>query len=96
MLAVLKTAISDYLQGSDPQTGGGRRRSDEVGAWISNRSPASGVFAYEEVCESLGIDPDRLRKRLSSLKGHSAVLRLRSAPVRPTDQLLRAARVSVT
>lgn len=91
MLAVLKTAICDYLQGSDPQTREGRRLSDEVGAWMSKKSPASGVFAYEEVCESLGIDPDRLRQRLWLLANQSMVLRLRSSPVRPADQLLRAA-----
>jgi hypothetical protein len=92
MLAVLKTAISDYLQGSDPRTRESRRRSDEVGAWIGDRSTASGVFAYEEVCESLGIDADRLRKRLSSLESRSVVLRLRSLPVRPANQLPSAAR----
>jgi hypothetical protein len=91
MLAVLKTAIRDYLPSSDPQTRAGRRLSDEVGAWMSRKSPASGVFAYDEVCESLGIDPDRLRRRLSSLANQSMVLRLRSQPVRPAYQLLRAA-----
>jgi hypothetical protein len=91
-LAVLKTAISDFLGTSDPQTGEGRRRSDEVGAWINSRSTASGVFAYEEVCASLGIDADCLRKRLLSLQSRSVVLRLRSLPVRPANQLPSAAR----
>jgi hypothetical protein len=91
MLAVLKTAISDYLQGSDRQTSVGRQLSAEVSAWINSKSSASGVFAFEEVCESLGIDPDRLRKRLSSLANQSMVLRLRSSPVRPANQRLRSA-----
>ena len=86
MLAVLKTAISDYLQGSDSQTREGHRLSSEVGAWMDEKSTAAGAFAYEEVCESLGIDPDRLRQRLSWLANQSMVLRLRSAPVRPADQ----------
>jgi hypothetical protein len=90
MLAVLKTAISDYLQGSDRQTSVGRQLSAEVSDWINSKSPASGVFAFEEVCESLGIDPDRLRKRLSA--NQSMVLRLRSSPVRPANQRLRRAR----
>ncbi len=92
MLAVLKTAICDYLQGFDSQTREGRQRSAEVSAWISKKSPASGVFAFEEICESLGIDPDRLRQRLSSLANQSMVLRLRSSPVRPANQPLRTAR----
>jgi hypothetical protein len=51
------------------------------------------VFAFEEVCESLGIDPDRLRTRLSSLANQSMVLRLRSSsPVRTPNQRLRTAR----
>jgi hypothetical protein len=90
MLAVLKTAISDYLQGSDSRTRDGRRLSVEVGAWMSEKSTAAGVFAYEEVCESLGIDPDRLRQRLSWLANQSMVLRLQSSPVRPADQLRAA------
>lgn len=91
MLAVLKTAICDYLQGSDSQTREGRKLSGEVGAWMSEKSTAAGVFAYEEVCESLGIDPNRLRQRLSLLANQSMVLRLRSSPVLPVDQLRRAA-----
>jgi hypothetical protein len=96
MLAVLKTAIGDYLQGADSQTREGRRLSVEVGAWMSEKSTAAGVFAYEEVCESLGIDPDCLRQRLSWLVNQSMVLRLRSSPVLPVEQLRRAAQVSVT
>jgi hypothetical protein len=90
MLAVLKTAICDYLQGSDSQTREGHRLSIEVGAWMSEQSTAAGAFAYEEVCESLGIDPDRLRQRLISLANQSMVMRLRSSPVRPADQLRAA------
>jgi hypothetical protein len=90
MLAVLKTAISDYLQGSDSQTREGHRLSVEVGSWMSEKSTAAGVFAYDEVCESLGIDPDRLRQRLSWLANQSTALRLRSAPVGPADQLRAA------
>ncbi len=91
MLAVLKTAICDYLQGSDSQTREGHRLSVEVGVWMSEKSTAAGAFAYEEVCESLGIDPDCLRQRLSWLANQSKVLRLRSSPVLPVDQLGRAA-----
>jgi hypothetical protein len=91
MLAVLKTAICDYLQGCDRQTSVGRQRSAEVSAWINQKSTASGVFAFEEICESLCIDPDRLRKRLSSLAKQSMVLRLRASPVRSANQRLRKA-----
>jgi hypothetical protein len=90
-LSVLKAAISDFLQDCDRQTPVGRRPSDEVGACMTKKSRASGVFVFEEVCESLGIDPDRLRQRLSSLASQSTVLRPRSSPVRPANQRLRAA-----
>jgi hypothetical protein len=83
MLAVLKAAIADYLQGSEPQTREGRRLSDEAAAWISKGSSASGVFAYEEVCENLGIDPSRLRKRLAWLANQSMDARQPSLAVRP-------------
>jgi hypothetical protein len=92
MLAVLKTAIADYLQGSETQTREARRLSDEAAAWISKKSLASGVFAYEEVCESLGIDPSRLRKRLAWLANQSMDTRPQSLAVSPADQMLRAAR----
>ena len=87
MLAVLKTAISDYLQ-----EGQARSRSAEAGAWINSKSQASGVFAYDEVCESLGISPDRLRQGLRSLKSRSIVPRLRLQPVLPTNRPSRATR----
>jgi hypothetical protein len=93
MLAVLKTAICDYLQGSDSHTREGRRLSVEVGAWMSEKSTPVGVFAYQEICESLGIDPDRLRRRLSSLANQSMVRQLRSSPVRPADQVRGAVSV---
>jgi hypothetical protein len=89
MLAVLTTAISDYLRARGCH---GRGRSDEVGAWINNKSPACGVFAYEEICESLGIDPDRLREQLRSLESRSVVLRLRSQPVLPASRAPRDVR----
>ncbi len=91
MFAVLKTAISDYLRASEPQTRQGRTRS-EAGAWIMNKCPASGVLAYEMVCETLGIEPDCLRKELLSLARRSVVPRLRSQPVLPASRQVIAAR----
>jgi hypothetical protein len=92
LLAVLRNAITDYLQATDSQTREGRLRCHEVAAWFSNKRPASTIFAYEEICESLEIDPDRLRRWLWSRGNRSMVPRLRSQPVFPANRPPRAAR----
>jgi hypothetical protein len=92
LLAVLRTAITDYLRAADSQTRLGRRQCSEVGAWFSNKSPAPTILAYEDICESLGIDPDRLRRWLWSRGSHSTVPRLRSQPVFAANRPARAAR----
>jgi hypothetical protein len=90
LLAVLRTAITDYLRTSDSHTRQGRRQCNEVGAWFRSKFATPGIFAYEEICESLGIDPDRLRRWLWSRNSHSTVPRLRSQPVFPANRPARA------
>jgi len=90
MLAVLKTASCDYLQRSDPQKREERKRSDEVGAWSSKKSRASGVFAYEEVCESLGKLGEQVATAAAGPSIGSPATKAAGASDRDREQLLRA------
>jgi hypothetical protein len=92
MLAVLETAIFDYLQASASRNHDERRRAAEVSAWIDGRYRSTGIFAYEEVCENLGIDPNRLRKGLVELRQRSVVRRLRLERSRTVYRPLSPAR----
>ena len=65
MLAVLVDALQCLQTGVRSRTATQQRRSlaeAEVG-WISDRK-AQGPFAFETVCETLGINPDWLRESL--------------------------------
>lgn len=60
MLAVLEDAVrclQTYAKASTPIR---RRMFFEPEAWISDRT-ARGPFAFEAICEALGIEPNRLR-----------------------------------
>jgi len=92
MLAVLETAIFDYLQVAVSRNLDERRRAAEVSAWIDCRYRSTGVFGYEEVCENLGINPDSLRRGLLELRKRSVVPRLRLERSRTVYRPLAAAR----
>jgi hypothetical protein len=91
MLAVLV----DALQGPQNCTASDsvikRRRLAEVETWIADRD-AQGPFAFESVCEALGIDADYLRnglrawqrQQLSGMHSHRQVKR---SPNRPTGRI---------
>jgi|SRR5579885_1659288 len=66
MLAVLKDAIRIYLSDRHATTRERRIRFEETRRWFAERRGRGpdGLFAYENLCEALGIDPDHLRARL--------------------------------
>jgi pyrroloquinoline quinone (PQQ) biosynthesis protein C len=66
MLAVLKDAVRIYLSDRNATTRERRVRFEETRRWFAKRSGRrpDGLFAYENLCEALGIDPDHLRARL--------------------------------
>lgn len=63
MLAVLADAIHCYQTYVDSRSRAQRRLFVEAEAWLMDRR-ADGAFAFETVCEALGIDPNYLREGL--------------------------------
>ncbi len=66
MLAVLMDAVRIYLSDRKPNTRERRIRFEETRRWFEEpaHKGVRDIFAYENLCEVLGIQPDRLRARL--------------------------------
>jgi hypothetical protein len=85
MLAVLEDAMRCYLTYANSRSHAQRRLFVEAEAWLADRK-ADGAFAFETVCETLGIDPNCLREglrrwRLKELNGMNPRRLTRRAPV---------------
>ena len=63
LFAVLQDAIRCYFHSCPGKTYQRRLEFREVKRWFEDRSH-SGIFAFENVCELLGIDPGALRHSL--------------------------------
>jgi hypothetical protein len=63
MLAVLEDALRCVQTCAAARTPIRRRMFFEAQAWLSDRT-ARGPFAFEAVCDALGIQPNRLRDRI--------------------------------
>jgi hypothetical protein len=63
MLAVLEDAMRCYQAYSRSRNGAQRRLFVEAEGWLMDRR-ADGAFAFETVCEALGIEPSCLREGL--------------------------------
>ncbi len=70
LLAVLEQAFLD-LRGRGWHhincPGSRRRFRADAEAWFFG-APGDGIFAFENICDALGFDPDWIRKRLYALK----------------------------
>ena len=66
MAAVLADAIRLYLKYAQSPTVGGRREFRETADWVESPS-RSELYGFQSICETLGIDDERLRVRLRAL-----------------------------
>ncbi len=64
MLAVLEDAVDCYRKYARVREGQGHALFEEVNAWISSRDRVW-YFSYENICETLELNPDYLRRGLS-------------------------------
>jgi hypothetical protein len=85
MLAVLEDAMRCYQSCPNSSNRAQRRLFVEAEAWLMDRN-ADGPFAFETVCETLGIDPSCLREglrrwRLQQLDGQNPRRLARRSPV---------------
>jgi hypothetical protein len=85
MLAVLEDAVRCYLTYANSRSRAQRRLFVEAEGWLMDRK-ADGAFAFETICETLGIDPNCLREglrqsRLKELDGMNPRRLTRRSPV---------------
>ena len=72
LIAVLQDAINLYARTMGRKTHRHVEQFEEVNYWFE-ATGAQGLFAFENVCEILGIDTDRLRRWLNSLRANGPV-----------------------
>ena len=73
LLAILEDAIHCYRKFAGSRSPAGRAQFCEAEAWLMGGGD-DGVFAFDSVCEILGLDPEYVRRGL------------REAAVRPTAE----------
>lgn len=69
LLAVLEDGIRAFLKNARATHGRPLNLRREAFLWLT-MDDQSDVFAYEQICEALGIDADRLRQRVLSEAAH--------------------------
>lgn len=67
LLAVLEEAVRCYLTNMNGRSREQVIRFAEVRRWFYPRSDQQGLFAFESICDLLGIDADIFRRRLGSI-----------------------------
>ena len=74
MLAILEDAIACYQKYVFARESKGRTLFEEAEEWV--REEGSGtVFAFDSVCESLGLNPDYVRRGLAAWKENAEARR---------------------
>jgi hypothetical protein len=71
LLAVLEDGIRAYLKNARATHGRPLNLRREAFNWLTT-DDQSDVFAYESICEALGIDAGRLRQRVLSEAAHAS------------------------
>jgi len=61
MLAVMEDALRCFQRYAERPSSHNRKALPQAEAWISDRH-AEGPFAFRNICETLGIPPDSLRR----------------------------------
>ena len=96
MLAVLEEAVATFQRNTHAKTRRGQRLFREAEEWIHSED-VSWTFAFENVCHTLGLDPEYLRGGLERFKerrpgGGARVYRFRRVSGRRTSVLPTRAR----
>jgi len=96
MLAVLEEAVATFQRNTHAKTRRGQRLFREAEEWIQSED-VSWTFAFENVCHTLGLDPEYLRGGLVRLKerrpaGGARVYRFRRVSGRRTSVVPTRAR----
>ena len=89
MLAVLEDALDCYQKYAFARDLHGRQLFDESNDWITSSNRAW-FFSFENICETLGINPEYLRRGLESWRTRISDIpprAARSAPNKPESSL---------
>jgi hypothetical protein len=65
MCAILEDALRCFERNLQACTTLRRREFREAENWLFSRSEGEGLFSFENVCDALGVDPNRLRRAIS-------------------------------
>lgn len=94
MLAVLEDAIACYQKYLFARDSKGKALFDEAKDWVEETGSGS-VFAFDSVCETLGLNPDYLRRGMVEWKktalAQRAQAKISQLTPRPQRQRRRAA-----
>ncbi len=71
MLAVLENALDSYQKYVFAHDGQGRQMFDEAVEWLESTN-TEWLFSYRNICETLDINPDYLRRGLDGWKHRAA------------------------
>jgi hypothetical protein len=74
MLAILEDAIACYQKYLFARDSKGKALFHEAEEWVED-AHAEGVFAFDHVCEALGLNPDYLRRGITEWKNSETVQR---------------------
>jgi hypothetical protein len=87
MLAVLEDALDCFQKYAVARDGHGQQLFDEAHQWIAS-SDRGWFFSYENICETLEINPEYLRRGLANWR-HEVASGTRPHPRTPKAELQR-------
>lgn len=99
MLAVLENALDSYQKYVFARDGQGRQLFEEAVEWLDSAN-TEWLFSYRNICETLDINPDYLRRGLEGWRRRAAVAReaeivARQAEIETVQQAEHAAMAMV-
>ncbi len=74
LLAILEDAVACYQKYLFAHDSKGKALFHEAEEWVEHPS-AEGVFSFDSVCESLGLNPDYVRRGISEWKNSATAQR---------------------
>jgi hypothetical protein len=94
MLAVLESAVEDFQKYVVARNPSGKKLFQEAEEWFLEKD-SDGLFPFENICETLGLQPDYIRQglllwketklKLSSVEGHRVAPKLARTRVTHTS-----------
>src|SRR5262245_16480184 len=83
MLAILEDGIACFQKYLFARDGKGKALFREAEAWVEEKGGET-VFSFDSVCESLGLDPDYLRRGVTTWKARALAQHSQSKVIRLT------------